>query len=228
MFIPGPEPKAARSRLTLRAVGTLGGLATAQAIVVQTGLSESLVLGSLQTLSAGDFVKMQAQFEAVYWRLLVWPTGWGAPSPGDKITTRGCLLCRNEFESAGRGNWVCDECKGRDVWAGDCRRTRDRPTLTGARLAAIENEFSAKPLGLYAGIVVQGNSGCGFMAPWRMVDWRPRKCQFIEGPPSADEACKCLEPVVECLDGRSYSYCAAHLERCYKKKRADGSFENES
>ncbi len=38
----------------------------------------------------------------------------------------------------------------------------------------------------------------------------PRGCQWIAGEPSADDACKCAEPIV---GEPRYSFCPAHLAR---------------
>ena len=56
--------------------------------------------------------------------------------------------------------------------------------------------------------------------------WKPREhiigptrfrvCQFIEGEPGADDACKCGQPTI---DG---AYCRAHRERVLPKGRTIG------
>jgi len=44
----------------------------------------------------------------------------------------------------------------------------------------------------------------------------PRRCQWIEGEPSAEDACKCGQPSVE---GRPY--CSEHTARAYVKRGAE-------
>jgi GcrA cell cycle regulator len=62
-----------------------------------------------------------------------------------------------------------------------------RPEPAKVRLRAIETEIREA-----TGLAMSGQ-------------WRPRTCQFIAGEPSADDACKCGEPVLE-----GSSYCAKH------------------
>lgn len=43
---------------------------------------------------------------------------------------------------------------------------------------------------------------------------RPRTCQWIDGEPSADDACKCGRPTIP-----GFSYCAPHVARAYQPRR---------
>lgn len=49
------------------------------------------------------------------------------------------------------------------------------------------------------------------------VTFTPHVCQWIEGEPSADDACKCGAPA---LSGSSY--CAEHHARCYREPETMG------
>lgn len=59
----------------------------------------------------------------------------------------------------------------------------------------------------------------GRLAPWRQggrhlrgSEWEPKVCQWIEGEPSFNEACKCGAPVVP-----EKPYCETHCKRAYVK-----------
>lgn len=45
--------------------------------------------------------------------------------------------------------------------------------------------------------------------------WRPKTCQYIEGRPEANDACKCGKPVLE-----NSSYCAKHDVICWRERAA--------
>ena len=44
-------------------------------------------------------------------------------------------------------------------------------------------------------------------------------CQWIDGPVSGDDACKCGRPVLAGLPGRA-PYCADHARRCFESAAA--------
>ena len=44
-------------------------------------------------------------------------------------------------------------------------------------------------------------------------------CQWIDGPVSGDDDCKCGKPVVADLPGRA-PYCAEHAPRCFESAAA--------
>lgn len=62
-------------------------------------------------------------------------------------------------------------------------------------------------------IVVPGQRGAGMhqaMGAGFQAEMRWKGCQWIEGEPTADDACKCMAPVQ-----RGLPYCPAHAKRCY-------------
>lgn len=48
---------------------------------------------------------------------------------------------------------------------------------------------------------------------------RASGCQWIDGPVSGDDNCKCGKPVVADLPGRA-PYCAEHASRCFESAAA--------